>query len=75
MAAKAGLHDKMNEEQRELLRELNPLNIEGRYPEYKEGIAQTLTHDKCVQLIEKTEALLCWIKQQLSLLPEDIQTK
>jgi len=65
LATKAGIHDKMTEEQRELLRELNPLNIEGRYPEYKQGIAQTLNNDKCVQLIAKTEDLLCWIKKQL----------
>ena len=75
LATKANLHEKMSEEQRELLRELNPLNIEGRYPEYKEGMAQTLNNDKCVQLIERTEDLLCWIKQQLSLPCEDTQTK
>ena len=75
LATKAQIHDKMTEEQRELLRELNPLNVEGRYPEYKEGIAQTLNNDRCVQLIARTEALLCWIKQELSLPLEDTQTK
>ena len=75
LATKAGLHDKMTEDQQELLRELNPLNIEGRYPEYKAGIAETLTNNKCIQLIERTEELLCWIEQQLSLPHESIQTK
>ena len=65
LAVKAQIHEKMTEEQQELLRELNPLNIEGRYPEYKEGIAQQLNKEKCNRLIERTEALLCWIKQQL----------
>ena len=75
LATRAGLHDKMTEDQQELLRELNPLNIEGRYPEYKAGIAKTLTNDKCIQLIERTEDLLCWIKQQLSPPLEDTPTK
>ena len=75
LAVKSGIHDKMSEEYRETLRRLNPLNIEGRYPEYKEGISQTLDNNKCVQLIERTEELLCWINQQLSPPCEDIQTK
>jgi len=75
LATKAGLHDRMTEEQQELLRELNPLNIEGRYPEYKAGIAETLTNNKCIQLIEGTEELLCWIKQQLLPPLEDTLTK
>ena len=65
----------MSEEQRELLRELNPLNIEGRYPQHKEGIAKTLNNDKCVKLIAGTEELLCWIKQQLSLPLKDTLMK
>ncbi|MDR3263217.1 MAG: HEPN domain-containing protein [Clostridiales bacterium] len=45
--------------------ELNPLNIEARYPEYKEQIAKTLTPERCKAIIAKTEELLCWIKKQL----------
>ena len=75
LAAKAQIHERMTEQQQELLRELNPLNIEGRYPGYKEGLTQRLTNDKCKQLLQETEELLCWIKQQLLQPLGDIQTK
>ena len=65
LAQKARVHVKMTEDQRELLRELNPLNIEARYPEYKSQIAQKLTEEYCAKLIKETEELLCWIKKQL----------
>jgi hypothetical protein len=42
-----------------------PMQIEARYPEYKEKLTQTLSDENCEKLIKETEALLCWIKQQL----------
>ncbi|MCX7737675.1 MAG: HEPN domain-containing protein [Candidatus Kapabacteria bacterium] len=47
------------------LSELQPLNIEGRYPTYKDTIFNLLTKEKCESLIEKTEDLFKWIKQKL----------
>jgi len=37
--------------------ELLPLQIEARYPEYKNRIAQSLTEAKCEQLIEQVKHL------------------
>ena len=65
LAEKANLFVKMTEEQKNLIAQLNPLNIEARYPEYKDRIAEDLTHDVCQKLTTDTEGLLCWIKQQL----------
>jgi HEPN domain-containing protein len=65
LAIRAKLMDTMSEEQQDFIEELNPLNIEARYPEYKEQIIKTLTSDRCKPIIEKTEGLLCWIKEQL----------
>jgi HEPN domain-containing protein len=65
LANRAGIFDDLSEQQRELLSELNPLNIEARYPEYKERIARTLTAEKTVRLFQETEDFLCWIKQKL----------
>jgi len=75
LAETAKVQDKMSNEQQSLLLTLNPLNIEARYSEYKDKIAQILTEERCVMLIEETEEMLCWIKQQLSALPADTQTK
>ena len=65
LAEKAYLFSKMTEEQKDTIGKLNPLNIEARYPEYKNRIAANLTNDICKNLIKETEGLLCWIKQQL----------
>ena len=65
LAEKAGLFSKMTEEQKDIIGKLNPLNIEARYPEYKNRIAANLSNDICKRLVEETEELLCWIKQQL----------
>lgn len=65
LSEKAGLLDKMAETQKSFLADLNPLNIEARYPEYKERIASTLSKERCIKLIEDTEVMLCWIREQL----------
>jgi HEPN domain-containing protein len=61
----ARIRDVMTDEQKDFLRELNPLNVESRYPEYKDKILQTLTPQLCAEILAKTEVFLCWIKQQL----------
>ena len=65
LAEKAGLFVRMSEDQKEVLRMLNPLNIEARYPEYKNYLATTLTNEVCQELLAETEGLLCWTKGQL----------
>jgi HEPN domain-containing protein len=65
LAIRAQLIDTMTEEQQDFIEELNPLNIEARYPEYKKQIALTLTSERCKSIIARTEELLCWIKKQL----------
>lgn len=65
LATQGQVFDKLSEEQFVLLDILKPLNIEARYPEMKGKISQTLSFERCVELIKETEDLLCWIKQQL----------
>ena len=65
LAERAKLFTKMSEEQKNVLRKLNPLNLEARYPDYKQRIAANFENSVCQRLINETEALLCWIKQQL----------
>lgn len=55
----------MSESQQDLLEELTPLNIEARYPEYKEKIKALLSLEYCTNLLAKTEEFLCWIKLKL----------
>ena len=65
LAALAQIDDELSEEQVTLLAKLQPLQIEARYPSYKERIASTLTHDYCKGLLNETEEFLCWIKLKL----------
>ncbi len=53
------------EEQTDFIDELDPLNIEARYPSYKERLMKSLTADRCKELIEQTDKLRIWIKSKL----------
>lgn len=64
--AKLGdIFDKLSEEQLELIDKVMPLQIEARYPEYKDKIVKTLSEEYCEKLLNETEEFLCWIKQRL----------
>jgi HEPN domain-containing protein len=65
LANLAGLWDTLSEDRQELMKKLIPLQIEARYPEYKERIADTLTVELCKKILTGTEDFLCWIKTQL----------
>ena len=65
LADRAELFRKMSPEQQKFLKRVNPMNIEARYPKYKEQISAELSNDICAQIIMETEELLCWIKEQL----------
>ncbi|MDM8309603.1 HEPN domain-containing protein [Phocaeicola barnesiae] len=65
LAEKSGLDKDMSEEQTDFIDELEPLNIEARYPSYKERLMKSLTTDRCKKLIEQTDKLRIWIKSKL----------
>lgn len=65
LAEKSGLDKDMSEEQTDFIDELEPLNIEARYPSYKERLMNSLTSDRCKELIEQTDKLRTWIKSKL----------
>jgi len=65
LAVLGGIQEGLSEARVVLLDKLSPLQIEARYPEYKEKIVTTLSQEYCKQLLKETEEFLCWIKQQL----------
>ena len=65
LAEECNLISNFTEEQLDLIEELVPMNIEARYPTYKERLLKLLTEDRCKELISKTELLCQWIKKQL----------
>jgi hypothetical protein len=48
------LADQLNDEQKSLLNELLPLNIEARYPSHKDKLAESLTEKYCADLVIRT---------------------
>ena len=65
LAVKTGLYDLMSNEQKAFIGALNPLNIEARYPEYKNKIAQTMTKEVTQNILTDTKELLQWTKQKM----------
>lgn len=52
----------ISEEDKGFLAELNPLNIEARYPEMKEKLGRAINKKKAYFLLEKTRSLYKWLK-------------
>ena len=65
LAVLAGFYDLFSDEQKLFLNTINPLNIEARYPDYKERIAKLLTAERCKRIIEQTKQLQQWTKEKI----------
>ena len=65
LAEKTGILDSLMEDQMLFLDELEPLNIESRYPEHKAKVLKFLTNEKCQIILKKTNDLQQWIKMKL----------
>ena len=64
LAEQSELINQFNETHTALINELNPLNIEARYPRAKEELLKKLNLQKCKSLLKQTEELLEWIKNK-----------
>jgi HEPN domain-containing protein len=65
IARKGGFYENFSEDQQDFIDQLEPLNIEARYPSHKERLLKSLTYEKCTELIEKTQQLQQWIESKL----------
>ena len=65
IAQKGEFYDEFSIDQKDFIDELEPLNIEARYPTHKEKIFKQLTESKCNELITKTRELQEWVKTKL----------
>ena len=55
----------MSEEQLYFIDMMTPMNIEARYPSYKESISRGLSESFCREMIDKTKEMQQWINQML----------
>ena len=64
LAQHCGLLDQMTEEQLEFIDFMVPMNIEARYPEYKQNLATHLNEQVSLDIIDKTKQFKQWILQK-----------
>lgn len=65
LAERTGLDKLLSEEQLDFIDKLEPMNIEARYPSYKERLMKSLTKNYCTELLSQTKELQSWIKNKL----------
>ena len=67
LAIRGGFYDMLNEEQIAFLDILNPLNIEARYPEYRDRISSSFNREICENLLKQVKTLQQWTKEKILL--------
>jgi HEPN domain-containing protein len=65
LAEKSGLANYLSKEYNDFLEELNPLNIEARYPKYKDEIYEMVKGDNAKVIMDKSKELREWINGKL----------
>lgn len=65
LTEKTGINQELTEQQFAIIDILEPLNIEARYPSYKEMLLKSLTKQRCEQILKQTKELQLWIKMKL----------
>lgn len=66
LAQGSKLSENLSIEQKTFIQSMMPLNIEARYPEYKETLMAQLTPDYCQFIYDNTKEMQQWIKEKLS---------
>ena len=65
LAKKGSFYSDFSEEQKDFIDQIEPLNIEARYPSHKTRLLKSLTEAKCMNILSETRKLQQWIKQKL----------
>ncbi|MEO8210185.1 MAG: HEPN domain-containing protein [bacterium] len=61
------LNSLLSENQKQIIFELQPLNIRARYPAYKDALFKYLKNNKCIEIINNTKEFQKWIKEKLEI--------
>ena len=65
VAQSCGLGQLLSDQQKIFISEIMPLNIEARYPSYKESLSSALSDAKCKEILKKTKEMQQWVKTKL----------
>ena len=65
LAKQGDFYGLFSEKQKEFIDQIEPLNIEARYPSHKERLLKSLSDAKCHELIYNAKEIQKWIKERL----------
>jgi len=65
LAKQGEFYESFSEDQKEFIDQIEPLNIEARYPSHKERLLRSLSDERCHDIIQKTKEIQKWIKEKL----------
>lgn len=65
IAQSCGLAQMLSDEHKAFVSLVMPLNIEARYPSYKQALGESLSQERCSELIAKTREMQQWVKTKL----------
>lgn len=65
LAKRGDFYESFSEEQKDFIDQIEPLNIEARYPSHKERLIKSLTEEKCIDILKRTKEIQQWIKGKL----------
>ena len=65
LAKQSDIYKNFSEEQKIFIDLLEPMNIESRYPTHKEQLLESMTKNRCVEMMENAQELQEWIKLKL----------
>ena len=68
IADRAGFFEMLDDEQKDFIEQIGPLNIRTRYPEDKNELAKKMTKTVCENLMAKTQELHQWTKEKILLI-------
>ena len=65
LAKKSNIYSSFSEEQKDFIDILEPLNIEARCPTHKQQLSDSLSLDRCSEILYNAKELQKWIIQKL----------
>ena len=65
LSERSDLEKILTKDQKKLMNDLMPLNIQTRYPEEKAALLKTLNYNRCRSLYKKTREFYQWIEKLL----------
>ena len=65
LAKQSDIFNNFSEMQKDFIDLLEPLNIEARYPTHKQQLMESLTQERCAEILKNAQELQKWIMQKL----------